>query len=348
MINSAKLKSAIGNPLKACLIPVGLYLVLLFLIPDRVGNLQSITTMLTLSVVPTIIAFGVHFGFVSGIMDFSVGSRLILSGMCAAIGGYYFGFLGMLVASVASSFLLAAVVGGLFAWLKIPSIVISLGSLMTFEVAGIFLTRLCGKVLPAISTGQYIKTPENLAFLGTPPFNFIILILVAVLFEIANTRTKIATQARVVGSDELIARNIGIKPMRVKFGTYVFGSLFLGIAAIQSALYSSAVGYAQQMSTMAVVFKPMMAVIIGISLSGLVKQSIGIFIGALSLSIMFTGIIALGWSDSLQNIVLGVFLMVVLALPSIQKELAGIKRRNAAKKNFETTRGFEEAQAATK
>lgn len=334
-MNNPTLKKAILNPLKACLIPIGLYLVLFILIPERVGNWDSIVTMVSLAVVPTIIAYGVHFGFVSGIMDFSVGSRLVLAGMCAAIGGYYLGFIGMLTAALLSSFIFSAIVGGLFAGLKIPSIVVSLGSLMVFEVAGIYLARICGKMLPAISTGQYIKAPSELLFLGKAPFNFIVLILIAIFFDIANNRTKIATQARVVGSDELIARNIGIKPMRVKFGTYVFGSAFLGFAAMESAFYSSAVGYSQNMASMSVVFKPMMAVIIGISLSGLVRHSIGIFIGSLSLSIMFAGIIALGWSDSLQNIVLGVFLTIVLALPTIQQAITASKRRSAAKKSFE-------------
>ena len=243
----------------------------------------------------------------------------------------------MVVAALVSSILLSAIVGGLFAGLKIPSIVISLGSLMVFETAGVYLARYCGKVLPEISTGQYIKAPEQLLFLGKFPYNIFILIFVGILFQITNTRTKIATQARVVGSDELIARNIGIKPMRVKFNTYVFGSIFLALAAIQNACYSSAVGYSQSTASMAMVFRPMMAVIIGISLSGLVWHSVGIYIGSLCLSIMFTGIIALGWPDSLQNIFLGIFLTIVLALPTIQWSLAASKRRKVAKKHFEST-----------
>lgn len=342
-MNSAMVTTKIINILKACLIPVALYLVLLLLIPDRVGNPDSIISMLSLAVVPTITAYGVHFGFVSGIMDFSVGSRMVLSGMCAAIGGYYGGAVGMVIAALLSSLLLSAIVGGLFAGLKIPSIVISLGSLMVFETAGVYLARYCGKLLPQISTGQYIKAPEGLSFIGKFPYNLIIMLLIAILFDIANRKTKIATQARVVGSDELIARNIGIKPMRVKFNTYVFGSIFLALASIQSTCYSSAVGYAQSMASMATVFRPMMAVIIGISMAGLVRHSFGIFIGSLCLSIMFTGIIALGWPDSLQNIFLGVFLTIVLALPTIQKSIDAAKRRKAAKRRFE---GVEQAGMA--
>lgn len=331
-MNFAKIRSSAINLLKVFAIPVALYLVLLLLIPDRVGNLDWIISMFSLAVVPTIIAYGVHFGFVSGLMDFSVGSRMVLCGLCSVIGGYYGGFPGMLLAALLSSVLLASVVGGLFALLKIPSIVVSLGSLMVFEISGVYLVRYCGKVLPAISTGQFIKAPESLLFLGKPPFNFLFLIVVGIIFDIANRKTKIATQARVVGSDELIARNVGIKPMKVKFSTYIMGSIFLALTAIQSACYSSAVGYSQNMVSMSMVFKPMMAVIIGISMAGLVRHSIGIFVGSLCLSIMFGGIIALNWPDSLQNIFLGVFLVGVLALPTIQRTIADSKRRSAAHK----------------
>lgn len=323
-------KVKVFNYVKACMIPVALYLALLLLAPDRVGNLNSIVSMLTLAVVPSITAYGVYFGFASGIMDFSVGSRIVLSGMIGCVAGHFFGPVGMFLGAIISSLLLAATVGGLFATLKIPSFVISMGCLMVFEVAGEYFAKYCGKVLPAISTIQYVNAPKNMLFLGSPPYNFLVLAVIGVVFEVLNTRTKVATQARAVGSDELIARNVGIKPLKVKFNTYILGSMFLALASVQSACYSSAVGYAQSMASMSTVFKPMMSVIIGMSLSGMVCSSVGIFIGNLCLSIMFTGIIALGWPDSLQNIFLGTFLTIVLALPTIQTYLANHKRRRAA------------------
>ena len=331
------IKTKALNLIKVFLLPVALYLVVLLLIPDRVGNLTSIISMLTLAVVPTITAYGVHFGFASGIMDFSVGSRIALAGMAGCIGGYFFGPVGMFLGAILASLVLAAVVGGLFAALKIPSFVISMGCLMVFEVIGETLTKMLGSSLPDLSTRQYLKAPENMLFLGKPPFNFLVLILVAVVFELVNTRTKAANQARVVGSDELIARNVGIKPMKVKFSTYILGSVFLALAAVESVCYSSAVGYSQNMASMSVVFKPMMSVIIGMSLGALVRSSIGILVGNLCLSVMFTGIIALGWPDSLQNIFLGGFLVIILALPTMQGYLATHKRRSAAKKAHAAT-----------
>ena len=335
MKNSAK--TTIVNTLKAFFIPIALYFVLLLLIPERIGNWNAIVTMLVLSVVPTITAYGVSFGFVSGIMDFSIGSMMILSGMCSAYAGWYFGLPGMLVAAIVSAAFLELIVGGLFATLKIPSLVVSLGALMVFEIIGVEFVKKIGEIAPQISTGQYFKTPANLTFLGSSPWNFIVLVLVAILYRIIYYRTKFATQARMVGSDELIAKNIGIKPFKVKFMTFLIGGLFLGIAAMLSACYSSAVGFKRELASMSMVFKPLMAVIIGMSLERYVKMHIGIFIGSLCISIIFTGIIALGWPDSLQNVILGIFMLVVLAFPTIQQKLADVKRRKAARQYFEQT-----------
>lgn len=330
-----KIGKTIGNTCKAFAIPVALYLVLLLLIRERIGSWSSIVTILVLTVVPTIAAYGLSFGFASGVMDFSVGSLMILTGMASAIAGHYFGLLGMIIAAIVVAVLLDLLVGSLFALLKIPSLVVSLGALMVFEIIGIRLSVGLGKIAPNLSTGQYIKTPANLTFIGAPPWNFIILVAVAVLYHVIYYRTKFSTQAKMVGSDELISKNIGIKPLKVKFTTFLVGGVFLGIAAMVSACYSSAVGYKVEMSSISMVFKPLMAVIIGSSLERFVKMPVGIFIGSLCISILFTGIIALGWPDSLQNVILGVFMLVVLAFPTIREKLADQKRRNQVHRSFE-------------
>ncbi len=334
MNTSRKVGTVLANYGKALAIPVALYLLLLILIRERIGSWNSIVTILVLTVVPTIAAYGLSFGFVSGVMDFSVGSLMILTGMCSAAAGHYLGLIGMLVTAILVAVLLDLFVGGLFATLKIPSLVVSLGALMIFEIIGKSLSVGLGQIAPTISTGQYIKTPAKLTFLGAPPWNFIVLILVAILYHVLYYRTKFSTQARMVGSDELIAKNIGIKPLKVKFSTFLVGGLFLGLAAMVSACYSSAVGYKAEMSSISMVFKPMMAVIIGMSLERFVKMPLGIFIGSLCISIIFTGIIALGWPDSLQNVILGIFMLVVLAFPTIRSKIADVKRRKITRQAF--------------
>jgi ribose transport system permease protein len=322
------------NPLKAFILPAALYLFLLILIPDRVGNINTPFIILGMSVIPSIVAYGVSFGWISGLMDFSIGSRIILSSLVGAVAGNLFGLPGLFLGSIAASLLLSAISGGLFRLLRIPSLVISIGMLMTFEIAGNSFSHLIGKIWPAMSTGYYIRLDQSLTFPGATPWNLVILALSSLIFAIVYYRTRFSNQARVVGSDELIARNVGINPMKVKFDTYLVGGFFLGIAAAVTAAYSGSASPQTNMTTMSAVFRPMMAIVIALSMQHLAPVPLGIFIGTFSLNIIFTGIIALGWSDDLQNVILGVFLVVIVAFPQTWADIQKLFKRRKMRKSF--------------
>jgi ribose transport system permease protein len=110
-----------------------------------------------------------------------------------------------------------------------------------------------------------------------------ILVLTSCVFGIVYYRTKFSNQARVVGSDELIARNVGINPMQVKFATYMAGGFFLGIAAAVTAAYSGSASPQTNMTTISAVFRPMMAMVIALCMQRLTPVPLGVFIGTFSL-----------------------------------------------------------------
>ena len=341
MKNNNKILTTLKNYGFAFMIPLTIYLLALLMIPERIGNFDVVQSILTLAVLPTVTAYGVYFGFVSGIIDFSVGSRIVLSGMFACIGGYYFGFIGVFVGAIVSSLILAAIVGGIFKVLKIPSIIVSFGTLMIFEIIGRYLALYVNTLDSTLASPTYFRMADRLTFLGRAPFNYTFLIVVTILFEFLKNRTKLANQANVVGSNELIARSVGIEPMKVKFGTFILGGIFIALASVLSACYSSAVGSLTQMASSSMVFKPMMAVIIGLALTNSVRTSAGIFVGSLSISIIFTGIIALGWSDAVQNVILGFFMLLVMGLPMIRYNININKRRKQTKLEMDKIVGGE-------
>ena len=328
----SKRNNAVLGFLKALALPAALYALLLLWIPERLGNWSSFLIILSMSVISTITAYGISFGWVSGIMDFSIGSVVILSGIVGALCGNRLGVLGLFGGSILTAVLLSTVVGGAFRLLRIPSLVVSLGMLMIFEVTGDRITNWTAALLPGESTGFYIRLDQSLTFLGTTPWNFLILIAVMGIYSLVYFRTRFASQTRVVGSDELIARNVGIQPMSVKFKTYLVGGVFFGISAALTAAYSGSATAQINMTTMAAVFRPLMGVIIALSIQKLVPVSVGIFIGTFSLNIIFTGIIALGWSDDLQNVILGVFLIIIVSLPKVMVDMKRFKQRRGARK----------------
>jgi hypothetical protein len=52
------------------------------------------------------------------------------------------------------------------------------------------------------------------------------------------------------------------------------------------------------------------------------------------LNIIFTGIIALGWSDDLQNVILGFFLVIVVASPKLLGDIQTARHRLRMRKNY--------------
>jgi ribose transport system permease protein len=88
------------------------------------------------------------------------------------------------------------------------------------------------------------------------------------------------------------------------------------------------------MVTMAMIFKPIIGVLIGMQLIKLVDNlGFAILIGELSISIIFNGFIALGLTDTVQNIVLGIFLIAVMTISANAKLTENYHLKPAIKKS---------------
>ena len=67
------------------------------------------------------------------------------------------------------------------------------------------------------------------------------------------------------------------------------------------------------MTSMSMVFRPIMCVILGRYMRKQVEcMPLLIFIGGISITIIFNGFVALGFSEALQDIALGMFLIIIL------------------------------------
>lgn len=81
------------------------------------------------------------------------------------------------------------------------------------------------------------------------------------------------------------------------------------------------------------IFRPLIGLIIGLTILPVCKLPFGIFIGIFSLNIIFTGIIALGLPDNLQNVSLGIFLLMVVTITSKRDDIKEFMTRKK-KSNF--------------
>lgn len=300
------------------LIPVILFAVCSLIAPGF--GLNSIMVVLSQSVIPICIGYGIAFSDAAGIFDLSAGSRVTLA---AAAGGFFattmgWGLPGMIISSLLASIIVGVIMGICHNLMRIPSLILSLGFVMLVEVAG---ARLLGD-------SSFVKVDSAITFLGKSPYKYIICVVLGVLFYLIFYRTKFCCHLRLVGENELLAKNMGINVKRVNFLAYFVGSIFLGVVGILQLCYAGAVASTLSLSSLSIVFQPLMGVLIGAQLIPILdNMAVNIVIGELCISILYNMIIGMGISSSMQNVMLGVFMLIVMSVSRNKQALTSRFKR---------------------
>ncbi len=315
------MKRFLINTLKVIMLPVIVYLIFLVICFERFSNWNCIYTIFIQTIIPTITAYAIAYGNICGVFDFTIGSRLVISGVIGGLLAAQYGFAGMILGAIISAIVVGIITGVLNWWLKIPSLVLTMGLAMVFEIIG---SKLAGHY-------GFVQIDNKYAIFGSSPNIVIIFLLSAVLFYFVFNHTVFSFHMRAVGSNEAVAKNSGIKTDLVKCKSFVYGSVFIGIAAILTLSQSGSVGAQTSLGSVTIMFKPLISVLLALVLQRICDLTIGIFIAQFTLNIIFIGLIAVGLPDTFQNVVLGFFLLVVMILFENSGRIEEFKEKRAAR-----------------
>ena len=315
------MKRFLINTLKVIMLPVIVYLIFLVICFERFSNWNCIYTIFIQTIIPTITAYAIAYGNICGVFDFTIGSRLVISGVIGGLLAAQYGFAGMILGAIISAIVVGIITGVLNWWLKIPSLVLTMGLAMVFEIIG---SKLAGHY-------GFVQIDNKYAIFGSSPNIVIIFLLSAVLFYFVFNHTVFSFHMRAVGSNEAVAKNSGIKTDLVKCKSFVHGSVFIGIAAILTLGQSGSVGAQTSLGSVTIMFKPLISVLLALVLQRICDLTIGIFIAQFTLNIIFIGLIAVGLPDTFQNVVLGFFLLVVMILFENSGRIEELKEKRAAR-----------------
>ena len=315
------MKRFLINTLKVIMLPVIVYLIFLVICFERFSNWNCIYTIFIQTIIPTITAYAIAYGNICGVFDFTIGSRLVISGVIGGLLAAQYGFAGMILGAIISAIVVGIITGVLNWWLKIPSLVLTMGLAMVFEIIG---SKLAGHY-------GFVQIDNKYAIFGSSPNLVIIFLLSAVLFYFIFNHTVFSFHMRAVGSNEAVAKNSGIKTDLVKCKSFVYGSVFIGIAAILTLSQSGSVGAQTSLGSVTIMFKPLISVLLALVLQRICDLTIGIFIAQFTLNIIFIGLIAVGLPDTFQNVVLGFFLLVVMILFENSGRIEELKEKRAAR-----------------
>lgn len=292
-------------------IPFVLLLILFVFAGDSVSG-SSVVLWMQLAIPPAILAWGVCFSLKVGMWDFSVGGVIFLAGI---VGGNIAKASGMEVLGVIllcplCGALLGLVTGSIFRWVKIPSIVASVGALLLYECATEFVFH-----------GDGVLLSDKIYAIYTFPYNVIIgVVAFGIIYFIYNF-TKFGYHVRAVGNGIQAAKMAGINVDHVRWVCFILGGMFAGLYAVMTLGSAGVMVPIKNMSSMSLVFDGIICVFIALALESQCNLIIGVYIGAFVAQIIKGGILAIGFPTMYQQCVIAVLLLIFMSANTEGREL---------------------------
>ncbi|MGI6756230.1 MAG: ABC transporter permease [Atopobiaceae bacterium] len=284
------------------------------LCPTTFGAPDQMLTYVQTAIIYAIGGCGLYFIVVMGLWDFSVGSILVLACLLSIGFSESFGFAGLLIAPVLCGAILGAANGLAYIKLRIPSLIVTVGLSLIYESLAVFAADWAGT-----------RLSDTYKLFGSYPWNLVIAIAAFVLCWFILTYTKLGTYVNAIGANELTAKNMGVNVDKYKFLAFVLCSMFVGIMAILYIGYGTAQTPMTGMLSQSLNFKPLMGTFFALAFKKYGHPVISIVIGEFIISMMFAGFVALGMPVTINNVITGLTLLIIVCITTKRIKGAVVK-----------------------
>jgi rhamnose transport system permease protein len=251
-------------------------------------------------------------------IDLSIAANLALCGMLAALFNRAWpeaGIAPVLALTLVSGGLLGAC-NGLLVWkLRLPPIVVTLGTMSVYRGA-IYLLSKGAWVNENEMSREFLAFPRR-ELLGISLLSWIA-IAVAGVFVVALGRTRVARDLYAAGGNPEAASYSGIDPGRMQFIAYTAcGAIagvcgYLWVARFAVAYTDIALGF--ELSVIAA------CLIGGVAIAGGMGSAIGVILGCLFIGIIRSSLPLVGISAFWQMFINGVVILVAVLLSARQRD----------------------------
>jgi ribose transport system permease protein len=256
----------------------------------------------------TVVSVGMTFVLISGGIDLSVGSVLVLSSVVLSTQ------LTAKDGSVLIAMLLALGVGGLCGvfngslsvMLGIPSFVVTLGMMQFARGAAAQITN-----SKSIYVGSTLEWIGSTSAWGISPA-FMIAVGTVILGELLLQRTVLGRYWFAIGANETAARYSGIDSRPYRIAAFVMMGLLCGLGAI---MFTSRLSLADPNEAVGLELAAIAAAVIGgTSLLGGRGSVIQTFLGVLVIALLQTGLATLGTPEPLKRMITGGVLVLAVVI----------------------------------
>ncbi|MDD6318701.1 MAG: ABC transporter permease [Succinatimonas hippei] len=275
------------------------------LTPDNFGSPSNLLSYFQASLITTVGAIGFYFVMDMGLFDFSIGANIILSGIvgCQLATNFGLGYPGLVLGSVVTGAIVGLCNGFFYVKLRIPSMIVTAGLALIYE-----------SVANYIAAGREQTLPSDLRVFGQMPGDILMAVFTFVIAWGILNYTRFGTYTYAIGSNEFVAKNMGINVDKYKVLAFILSGAFFGAMAILTISYGSSMVAVTGMSSMTRNFVPTMGCFFGLAFMkyGIPLQAI--ILGELIVNIIFFGFISLGAPTAIQDLISGLALLIIITM----------------------------------
>lgn len=280
---------------------------------------QPLLSLLAREAPTLVVAVGMTLVIVTRQIDISVGSQFsvcsVVAGLLAAAG---WPMALVLPTAIALGALLGAINGALVAGLGLPSIVVTLASMVTLRQA-----------LNLGRQGEFVNLPDAVQWLGLSQRGGQVMLLVVALavlagFALALRHVAAGRHFYAVGSDAEAARLAGLKPRRATWIAFVVLGALTGLAAVMNIIQSPQV---QPLAGSGLELKVIAAVVVGgVAISGGRGTLWGVLAGLLLLACISPALTHLHVDAYWEKAIQGLIILIAVMTDSGRGQRGGARR----------------------
>lgn len=310
------------NVLMTIMLPLLFFVAFVAATGGRFLSSSILLAILRTSVYPCILCMAMSMNMTMGMWDFSIGAVVTVS---AILGGNLalnlgWGIPGIVLFCVLIAVVLCTLSGLAYNLFKVPSLVLSIGLVMVYEG------------LPRLFVSGGLSIRRAMGVLSTAPYCFLILLVAFLLYFVIQTFTVHGKNMAVIGANQEVAYRSGVSLPKTKLLSFVLTGVFVGIASVIYVGNHTSIAVPSNLSSVSSIFDAMMGFFVASFLARYCGMPVGIIIGVITMRILNTGLVACGLSSSVNQILTGVFLLILLVISANQNLIADFKRRRSVAK----------------
>jgi rhamnose transport system permease protein len=298
------------------LVIIALALVLAALTPGYFAR-ENLSDLFLGNMPVLIVAIGTTLVILTGNIDISVGSVFAICGVVAGVAAKATGSVAIAaVAACVTGGALGALNGGLVAYLRMPSIVVTLASMVALRDGLRWATE-----------GAWVQNlPPGFQWFGLPQsaypvvaFAIVVVLLGTIAWVMSNVAIGRAVYA--TGSNERAARLAGLDTGRLKFMVFIVAGALTGLAALLNSVrfnqIPSNAGIGLEMKVIAA------AVVGGTAIRGGSGSLLGTLLGVVLLGAIGPALTFLGVSAYWERALQGAIILAAVAVDAVRERRSG-------------------------